>query len=86
MRWQEYKVHLKVFQTQSPRRNIDESMLVTTGTAPWVFNLYMDPKEQQSTGHRFFEWGLPRIVGFAKAHEATYLQYPMKELGRKVPR
>ena len=86
VRWQEYKVHLKVFQTQSPRRNIDESTLVTTGTAPWVFNLYMDPKEQQSTGHRYFEWGLPRIVGFANAHEATYIKYPMKDLGLKVPR
>jgi len=86
MRWQEYKVHLKVFLTQSPRRNIDESTLVTTGTAPWVYNLYVDPKEQQSSGHRFFEWGLPRMVGFVKAHEATYLKYPMKDLGLKVPR
>jgi len=86
VRWQEYKVHLKVFQTHSPRRNIDESTLVTTGTAPWVYNLYVDPKEQQSTGHRFFEWGLPRIVGFAKAHEATYIRYPMKDLGLEVPR
>lgn len=86
VRWQEYKVHLKVFQTHSPRRNIDESTLVTTGTAPWVFNLYMDPKEQQSTGHRYFEWGLPRIVGFVKSHEATYLKYPMKDLGLGVPR
>ena len=86
VRWQEYKVHLKVFETHSPRRNIDESTLVTTGTSPWVFNLYVDPKEQQSSGHRFFEWGMPRVAGFAKSHLATYSKYPMKDLGLDVPR
>jgi arylsulfatase A-like enzyme len=86
LRWQEYKVHLQVFNTHSPRQNIDESTLVSTGTAPWVYNLYMDPKEQRSSGHRFFEWGLPRILGFAKAHLMTYKKYPMKNLGLDVPR
>ena len=85
VRWLEYKIHLRVFQT-ADRRNIDESTLLTTGTAPWVYNLYMDPKEQQSTGHRFFEWGLPRVVGFVRSHAATYAKYPMKDLGLKVPR
>jgi arylsulfatase A-like enzyme len=86
MRWQEYKVHLKVFMTPNPRQNIDESTLVPTGTSPWVFNLYSDPKEQRSSGHRYFEWGLPRVVGFVKAHAATYAKYPMKDLGLDVPR
>lgn len=86
VRWQEYKVHLQVFETHSRRRNIDESTLVTTGTSPWVFNLYVDPKEQQSSGHRFFEWGMPRVAGFAKSHLATYSKYPMKDLGLDVPR
>lgn len=86
MRWQEYKVHLKVFQTQSARQNIDESTLVPTGATPWVFNLYMDPKEQRSSGHRYFEWGLPRVLGLIKAHAATYGKYPMKDLGLDVPR
>jgi len=85
VRWLEYKIHLRVFQTAG-RRNIDESTLLTTGTAPWVYNLYMDPKERQSTGHRYFEWGLPRVVGFVRSHAATYARYPMKDLGLKVPR
>jgi arylsulfatase len=86
LRWQEYKVHLQVFETRSPRQNIDESTLVSTGTSPWVFNLYVDPKEKQSSGHRFFEWGLPRILGFVKTHLTTYKNYPMKNLGLDVPR
>lgn len=86
LRWQEYKIHLKVFQTAGARQNIDESTLVPTGTTPWVFNLYMDPKEQRSSGHRYFEWGLPRVLGFVKAHAATYAKYPMKNLGLDVPR
>ncbi len=85
VRWLEYKIHLRIFQTAG-RRNIDESTLLTTGTAPWVYNLYMDPKERQSTGHRYFEWGLPRVVGFVKSHEATFVEFPMKDLGLKVPR
>jgi arylsulfatase len=86
MRWKEYKVHLKVFQTDAARQNIDESTLVATGTTPWVFNLYTDPKEQRSSGHRYFEWGLPRVAGFMKAHAMTYAKYPMKDLGLDVPR
>ena len=80
MRWMEYKMHFKVFTTHAKRRNIDESTLEDTG-APWLYNLYMDPKEQLSSGHRYFEWGMPRMFGFAKAHMATYKKYPMKDLG-----
>jgi len=86
LRWKEYKVHFSTFQTLEPRRNIDQSSLLTTGSAPWVYNLYSDPREQVSSGHRYFEWGLPRVVGFAKAHAATYDKYPMKRLGLEVPK
>jgi arylsulfatase A-like enzyme len=86
MRWQEYKVHLRVFQTANVRQNIDESTLVTTAGSPWVYNLYTDPKEQRSSGHRNFEWGLPRVLGFLNAHAGTYAKYPMKDLGLGVPR
>lgn len=68
------------------RQNIDESTLVPTGTTPWVFNLYTDPNEQRSSGHRYFEWRLPRVLGLIKAHAATYAKYPMKNLGLDVPR
>ena len=85
LRWMEYKVHFKVFQTGAPRKNIDQSNLMATGSAPWIYNLYTDPKEQVSTGHRFFEWGLPQTINFAKAHAATYQKYPMKSLGLEIP-
>lgn len=85
VRWQEYKIHFKVFQTTSTRQNIDESLLVPTGSAPWVFNLYTDPKEQISSGHRYFEFGLPRAIYFVNNHAATYMKYPMKDIGLGVP-
>ncbi len=85
VRWMEYKIHFSVFQTDRAFKNIDESSLLPTGSTPWVFNLYMDPKEQVSTGHRFFEWGLPRVVGLAGAHLATFRSYPMKSIGLEVP-
>jgi arylsulfatase len=84
MRWMEYKIHVKVFQALRAGKNIDESTLLPTG-APWVYNLYMDPKEQVSTGHRYFEWGLPRAIGMVGAHAATYAKYPMKSIGLETP-
>jgi len=45
----------------------------------------MDPKEQRSTGHRYFEWGMTAVSSFAAAHFATYKQYPMKDLGLGTP-
>jgi arylsulfatase A-like enzyme len=85
IRWNEYKVHFRVFQTPVPGSNIDESFVAGTGLSPWVYNLYMDPKEQKSVGHRTFEWGLPRVAGIVGAHAATFQKYPMKELGLAKP-
>lgn len=85
IRWQEYKVHFKAYLTQNTRQNIDESILVTTSPSPWVYNLYLDPKEQRSSGHRYFEWGLPRVIGLVNKHAATYINYPMKDIGLGVP-
>jgi arylsulfatase len=85
VRWEEFKVHFKVFQTSVPGSNIDESTLVSTGLSPWVYNLYLDPKEQKSVGHRTFEWGLPRILSLVGGHMATYRTYPMKDLGLGKP-
>ena len=81
LRWRDYKVHFKVFDTVSPRRNIDASVLQNTGTAPWVFNLNVDPKEMSSTGHQYFEWGVPLAVNFMKAHLATMKKYPNTDIG-----
>jgi arylsulfatase len=85
VRWLEYKVHFKVYLTQDIRQNIDESVMVNASPSPWVYNLYLDPKEQRSSGHRYFEWGIPRVIGFAKNHATTYVKYPMKDIGLGIP-
>ncbi|GGF39790.1 arylsulfatase [Echinicola rosea] len=84
-RWMEYKMHMKVFETSAPRKNLDQSVVQQTGMAPWVYNLYVSPKEQVSTGHRYFEWGLPVMLGYIRDHLATYQKYPMKDIGLKKP-
>lgn len=86
LRWKEYKVHTSVYLTRQPMRNLDESVLTSTGDWPWVYNLYMDPKEQRSTGHRYFEWGLAATQPMLVDHLATYLKYPRKDVGLDVPR
>ena len=86
VRWNKYKVHTSVYLTQQPMRNLDESVLTSTGDWPWVYNLYMDPKEQRSTGHRYFEWGLAAVKPMLESHVATYMKYPRKNLGLGTPR
>lgn len=85
VRWQEYKLHMNVFNTSAPRKNLDQSTISSIGMSPWVYNLYVDPKEQLSTGHRYFEWGIPGVMGLISAHLATYQKYPMKDIGLKKP-
>jgi arylsulfatase A-like enzyme len=85
IRWMEYKVHTKVYQSAGPMKNLDESVL-SKAVWPWVYNLYMDPKEQRSTGHRYFEWGLTAVVSFMTDHGKTYNKYPMKSLGLELPK
>jgi arylsulfatase A-like enzyme len=86
MRWKEYKIHTSVYLTQQPMRNLDESVLTGTGDWPWVYNLYMDPKEQRSTGHRYFEWGFAAVSPMMRVHLGTFMKYPRKSLGLEVPR
>lgn len=85
LRWEEYKVHMKVFDVKRPMSNIDEATILEVGMSPWIYNLYTDPKEQASTGHRFFEWGVGTVVGLAREHGATYKDFPMKNIGLGIP-
>lgn len=85
VRWQEYKLHMKVFNTSAPRKNLDQSVIENVGMSPWVYNLYNSPKEDLSSGHRYFEWGLPGMMGLINAHMSTYQKYPMKDIGLKKP-
>lgn len=86
MRWQEFKIHMRVFNTAETRQNIDASTIAVTGMSPWVFNLYADPKEQRSSGHRYFEWGFPVVLSMMGAHAATFAQFPRKDIGLSVAR
>jgi arylsulfatase len=81
VRWMEYKVHWHVFLNQATRRNLDENILVRVGMSPWVYNLYMDPKEQASQGHSRFEWGIPQVMQRAGRHNATFERFPRKDIG-----
>ena len=80
-RWMEYKIHWRVFVNQAVRRNLDENTLVQVGIAPWVYNLYMDPKEQASQGHLRFEWGIPQVMQRVGRHNATFERFPRKDIG-----
>ena len=85
VRWMEYKVHFRVFQTDAVRRNLDQTTISEVGMSPWVYNLYMDPKEQLSTGHARFEWGIPQVLQKVARHLATFEQYPRKDIGLGKP-
>lgn len=81
LRWKDYKVHFQIFDVSEKRRNIDASTLSKVGTAPWVFNLNVDPKEMASEGHRYFEWGMPAVLAFYKRHIASMKKYPNTDIG-----
>lgn len=81
LRWKDYKVHFQVFDVTETGRNIDASTLNRVGTAPWFYNLNVDPKEMRSQGHLFFEWGMPAVIAFKARHLATMKKYPNTDLG-----
>ena len=80
MRMREYKWHQKVLLPHSTFMHIDMAVLQDVGTAPWLFNLYIDPKEQLAVGHRRNAW-LASMGAEAKAHLATFRKYPPKQVG-----
>jgi arylsulfatase A-like enzyme len=80
MRMYEYKIHLKVIQTQAQWLDIDMTTVSDVGLAPWLFNLYVDPKEQYTVGHRMNAW-LASMGAEMRAHAATFRKYPPKDIG-----
>ncbi|MFT5824385.1 MAG: hypothetical protein ACI8ZM_005653, partial [Crocinitomix sp.] len=50
------------------------------GLAPWMFNLYIDPKEAMPVGHRRSAW-LATLGAKLKQHGATFRKYPPKNIG-----
>ncbi|MFZ0135167.1 MAG: sulfatase-like hydrolase/transferase, partial [Desulfobacterales bacterium] len=80
LRMREYKVHFEITREQSTFMGIDYATAEKVGLAPWLFNLYIDPKEQMPVGHRLNAW-LASMGAEAKAHAATFKKYPPKDIG-----
>ncbi|MEN9569036.1 MAG: hypothetical protein RL172_267 [Bacteroidota bacterium] len=81
IRMGDYKVH---FQTIEYGSNdwlmIDQSVLSKPGGAPWLFNLYIDPKERRAVGHAMSAWQATLPAEF-KGHAASFKKFPMKSVG-----
>lgn len=68
-RMREYKAHVKVVLPQTPHMHIDMSTIQNVGIAPWLINLYIDPKEEMTVGHRRNAWpATPNYSPFRKTH------------------
>jgi len=80
VRLREYKQHVKVILPQSTFMHIDMATVNDVGTAPWLFNLYIDPKEELPVGHRMNAW-LASLGAEMAAHAATFKTYPPKKVG-----
>ena len=80
MRMWEYKIHVKITETHAQWLDIDMSTKAEVGLAPWLFNLYIDPKEQYPVGHRMNAF-LASMAGELKGHAATFKKYPPKNIG-----
>jgi hypothetical protein len=74
----EYKEHVKVIQPHSTLMYIDMATVQDTATAPWLFNLYIDPKEELPVGHRMNPW-LASLAAEMGAHAVTFKKYPPKK-------
>jgi arylsulfatase len=80
MRMYEYKIHIKILQTHAQWLDIDMTTISEVGLAPWLFNLYIDPKEQYPVGHRMNAW-LASMAAELKGHAATLKKFPPKDVG-----
>ncbi len=80
VRMREYKAHVKVILPQSTFMHIDMATVHDTATAPWLFNLHIDPKEELPVGHRMNAW-LASLGAELAAHAATFKKYPPKNVG-----
>ncbi|SMP67027.1 arylsulfatase [Neorhodopirellula lusitana] len=79
-RMKEYKAHVKVSLPEATHMHIDYATLRDVGLAPWLFNLYIDPKERMPVGHRRNAW-LASVLAKLKQHGGTFKKYPPKNIG-----
>jgi len=80
MRMYEYKIHMKVVELKGDWQWTDMSTITNVGLAPWLFNLFIDPKEAYPVGHRLNAFLAP-MAAELKAHAATFKKYPPKDIG-----
>jgi arylsulfatase A-like enzyme len=80
LRMYEYKLHIKVVQTSGQWLDIDMTTQAEVGLAPWLFNLYIDPKEEYPVGHRMNAF-LASMSAEMKEHAGTFKKYPPKDIG-----
>ena len=64
----------------APVSNAARQPVSDVGLTPWVFNLYIDPKEQYPVGHRMNAW-MASLAAEMKAYAATFKKYPAKNIG-----
>ena len=81
MRWGEWKAYFKVIQYDQPFANISMSTYAPVGVAPWIFDLYRDPKERLTRSNGDYEWIYGPILQLQSAHAATFVKYPKKDIG-----
>ena len=79
-RMRQFKAHVKVVLPQATHKYIDLGTVVDVGLAPWFFDLYLDPKEEMTVGHRMSPW-LATVGSKLKAHGGTFRKYPPKNIG-----
>lgn len=84
MRWGEFKAYFKVMQFDQPFSNISMSTFVPVGVAPWIFDIYRDPKERLTRSNGDYEWVYGPILQLQAAHAATFKKYPKKDIGLGV--
>lgn len=84
MRMREYKAHIKVVMAAEKFLWIDMATVQDTGLAPWLYNLYVDPKEEYPVGHRMNAW-TATMGAEMRAHAATFARFPPKTLGLGTP-
>lgn len=81
LRWENFKAYFKVIQYDQPFANISMSTFVPVGVAPWIFDIYRDPKERITRSNGDYEWLYGPVPQLQGAHAATFVKYPKKDIG-----
>lgn len=81
IRWENFKGYFKVIQYEQPFSNISMSTFVPVGVAPWIFDIYRDPKERITRSNGDYEWLYGPILQLQAQHAATFVKYPKKDIG-----